>query len=675
MTFAGISTTLRLWVLPFGALGVAAIGLGFYAANQPWPPPSALGAWFYPLAMLFMLGAAETVGRTAGHRPHFHALLEGSRIAWPAALLIALVAFANPKTTIAGGYLTTIIVVISLMTLALRFNLRRAHQASFVPVVPWRSPKAWPGLWELGLLGISIAIGTIYLRIGAQAQGNFQNDSAYYFGVARHIAISGRIEEPLVWHFANPPETIVHAPFDYWGGLTSLLLAPVLAFFGATQRVAFIAMATINASTIIAFWYLVCFALPIRQPIIQLVTLSSFAFSPFAIYYRFDTESLSVYHFALVMALIAIAQKRSRLAVVAGFCLALTRVDGMLLYVGICGAMLLGSWRRHARDDARRIAVLAVGLLIAYVARNLWSFGTPMPPGAAMGPLLDHEQDLYAWKDHAPSVVTTLQSRLQPDYLLARINLLAQAIHNLSMLPAQPFFLILGAAPVLGVWRKGHRGQLLLPIVTVFVLYAFTWGSGPVFHSWRTLSALLPLVVVTCGMGASSLYDFIFAVGRRLQLQSRRGRMWRATIVIVTSILAFAIILPVARAISPYGLRPRAVGWNYENQFSQQSNRFDRAPLMTNSPWQIMAHTHSPTVSIPVNGAHAVAAVMHKYGVKWLVLVGTGAYPGASGPVIQAIRRGKTNAIPGFRVELVHQNAMLSMFRLVQDSPNPPALP
>jgi hypothetical protein len=44
----------------------------------------------------------------------------------------------------------------------------------------------------------------LYLAIGFQVEEIAYNDGAYYYGVARHIALTGRFEEPIVWHFLHP---------------------------------------------------------------------------------------------------------------------------------------------------------------------------------------------------------------------------------------------------------------------------------------------------------------------------------------------------------------------------------------------------------------------------------------------------------------------------------------
>src|SRR5712692_3957164 len=124
-------------------------------------------------------------------------------------------------------------------------------------------------MWRRFLLVITLCLCAHYLAVGWVAVGNLDNDAAYYYGVARHIATTGRYEEPIIWQYLNPPATLIHRPFDYWQGLTALLLVPWLALFGATHHVALVTMAVISGLGLLAFYYLTVFALPLRHAWVQ----------------------------------------------------------------------------------------------------------------------------------------------------------------------------------------------------------------------------------------------------------------------------------------------------------------------------------------------------------------------------------------------------------------------
>src|SRR5262249_23623277 len=167
------------------------------------------------------------------------------------------------------------------------------------------------------------------------------NDGGYYYGVARHMTRTGRYEEPIVWHFLRPPDALVHAPFDYWGSLTVLLLVPPLAMFGATPETAFVTMSAMAAASLVAFWYLICIALPLRHHATQLLALVLFAFSPAMDVYRFQPESICVAQVFLLLALIALCRRRVVLCVLSAFAILLARGDGLILFSLIVFALVL----------------------------------------------------------------------------------------------------------------------------------------------------------------------------------------------------------------------------------------------------------------------------------------------------------------------------------------------
>jgi len=421
-----------------------------------------LGAWLYPVVLGLVLGLLELSGRALGVAGRTAAVFAGAKVAWPAILGLGLLPVADRLPQVAGGHGAALIALSATLGLAFRID-RKSRTRIPVVAAPLRDRGPWPGVWEVALLGVCLVVSVLYLRIGAAAEGNFQNDSAYYFGVARHIAMTGRLEEPIVWHFVNPPAALVHAPFDYWGGLTSVVLAPILAVFGPTEQVAFIAMAGISALSVIAFWYLVCIALPIRYAVLQLLALLSFAFSASAHAYRFDTESLPLYHLMLTIAVIGLATDRPRLAVVGGFLLALCRIDGMALYMGIGLLVVVRLQRQGRTPELRRAGLLAGGLLATYLLRNLWSFGSLMPPGSATAVLLKDQVDLYALHRPATPTFDALLARFRIDYLMARLGLLVDTLRALPLVPAQPLFFLLGVLPGVCYFRKRVGASVLVP--------------------------------------------------------------------------------------------------------------------------------------------------------------------------------------------------------------------
>lgn len=55
--------------------------------------------------------------------------------------------------------------------------------------------------WRLSPLFVTILIAIHYLWAARKVQGTWDNDGCYYYGVARHMALTGRYEEPIVWNY------------------------------------------------------------------------------------------------------------------------------------------------------------------------------------------------------------------------------------------------------------------------------------------------------------------------------------------------------------------------------------------------------------------------------------------------------------------------------------------
>ena len=150
------------------------------------------GRWLIALGLVS--GIFNLAGRAIGAGEPILATFTGAKIAWPAALVLSAVALADlPRLqTATGGHSTAGIVIAAALTLAVCVD-RKSPTRIPVLAMPLRVRGRRPGVWEIALLGVSLAVLAVYLRIGASAEGNFQNDSAYYYGVARHIATTKRL--------------------------------------------------------------------------------------------------------------------------------------------------------------------------------------------------------------------------------------------------------------------------------------------------------------------------------------------------------------------------------------------------------------------------------------------------------------------------------------------------
>lgn len=605
-------------VLPGVAVAGGAAGSTAFVIGSDLAPDLAAAALAFLVGLPVVGLAFATAVMAAGEDdPHPRESLlarcrrrfaSGSLRVWPAALLLAGLPVQNVLPAAAGGRLAALHALVAALLLAWRWPPSGGEDADAAP----ESGRVGP--WQWALLALVGAISVLYLVIGHAAEGSRLFDGNYYFGVARHIASTGRFEEPIVWHFLSPPDSIVHPPFDYWSGMTVFLLVPVLWLFGSTYHVALVAMTLVSVLGLVGFWYLVTVAAPLRHPLTQLTVVLLFAFSPAVDGFRFDTETVPVSHLFLVLALIAFARRRHALAVALGFCVGLTRLDGMLYcFLILCGVVI--RILRGPRDDraaALRRTGIVLGVLAAlFLSYHLYFFGTPTPPAGRQAAHLESESDMLVYGVERDTSLGHLLRVLEPERLGSGLGVAFKTLRTEDFLPAQELWLILALVGCLVDRRATPLLALALlftPFVTVPLLPTrlLPDGTRAVFNA-RQILPLLPVVVFAGGVALDVLYC-------RLSRWRRRGGAVPARSLGVAFVL-FSLCYLFLADLRPYGERQGAT-----TSFAHLEQALGGEPVMTCIPYNVVAYTRSPAVAIPVNGEAAIDAVLRRYDVPWLLL-------------------------------------------------------
>ena len=646
--------------------GPATIGIWFaamlavarYLSTLPPPLPLPRGAtWGLSLGVAagLLLGLAgllaDRAPRESGLRQRVaYQLLAGCARGWwvvaPLLLLLGTDCGVSPPllATISAG-----LVVVALVAQSLR-----SHAA--VGLIA--RPSGRVGLWELGLLWLAACVACLYLVIGARAEGNFQNDSAYHFGVARYIATTGQWAEPIVWHYLSVPDQLIHAPFDYWGELTSLLLVPWLVLLGPSHDVALLVMTTVSALSVVAFWHLVCVAAPPRRALLQLIALAVFACSPSVANYRFDTESLPLYHLLLIGALIAFARHQHGWCVGLGALLVLTRRDGILSF----GILTLAAWvsvrRCAASGGARRRLAALTGVAAAGLLLHSWHLSGTLAPTAAGALWLQSQQDLYSFTADAAPSPAALDSRLSPAFVTDQLAAVLATFRIAQFVPAADAWLALslvGGLPLL----RGRLGHAQLPVLLLLVVAPCTALLAPaVFVSWRSLHPLLPALVLAGVYGADQVLDLISrpTPGDPHPVAAPRLAAGAATV-------ACAILYPQWRL---HGARAPAVVRAGELALQRVDPQLAGQPVAATLPWYVIANTASPALAIPENGEDAIEAALSKYGIQWLALIGSHQWMRASRPVLDAIAAGDKLRLGSLRLAPHPADQGLLLYRVIR---------
>lgn len=518
-------------------------------------------------------------------------------------------------------------------------------------------------VWRVGLLCAALSTAIVYLVIGSRVVEITQNDGAYYYGVARHMALSKRFEEPIVWHFLRLPEQVIHEPFDYWGPMTSLLLVPPMLVFGAQPETAFLTIAVVSAASLIAFWYLVCVALPLRYWASQLLALLLFAFSPAMIEYRFQPESIAIAQLFTLVSLVAFCRRRFVLAALFGFCIGLARGDGFVLFGLILLAILVEAARSPERGGRLAWAPLvAAGVCVAtYIGWSLTSFGTMTPPGPRNVPQL---RTYWAVFNFGPDEVRPHRPwtyRFTWDYLTSRIQI---AWFCLRRIPFAPWpYWMLALVPPLLLLRRRRLAEVLIWCLFVVGLVIAAWLSGPGFYLGRAPYTFVPLAILAGALGADALLAYLDAWvkrGHRVRIRavSAGAAVFGACCVIVGGLPLLDI--PAAAAKPSYR---RLV--TLDQVLAGQT-------VASNVPWYMIAYTESPTVSIPFNGEKAIEAVLDRYDAHWLVVFGPPDWVrGKSRAVLERILAGEKTSIGRFHLRRVKTTYGPAVFRVEASLPAP----
>ena len=373
-------------------------------------------------------------------------------------------------------------------------------------------PRFWTGeervaapAFRASLLGVTLLQGLHLVWVGSTAETSYDADAFYYFGLARHWVLEGRVEDHVVWHFLAPPEEVVHPIGDYWQPMTSIVVAPWLRLFGATHSVAGAAAAGFSLLGGIALWHLVTARGIVKHRAVQLAIVVAYGCNPQLERFRIDAETQGVMATICLLTMVAMSHRRWGLAIVLASGLAFTRSDASVAALALVACTCLA-----ARPDERpRVAafVLAVGAF--YVTSHLLRFGTLGPPAAARAPLLATYQDLYRYRPQLLSGGERVASVLAA--------LVTSPLGAAAVLLQHPFVMLPGAGLYasyagFGAWSRDARSDapqravvassIVLSLFVPMVLVAI---AGPVFNDGRTFQGLIGAMHVTTAYAVDRL--------------------------------------------------------------------------------------------------------------------------------------------------------------------------
>ena len=507
--------------------------------------------------------------------------------------------------------------------------------------------------WQLALLGFAGTLGIAFVSVGRTLTGSVSNDSAYYYGVARYLVKSHQYREPIVWQFLNQAPTVLHRPFDYWHGFTSLFFVPIFAVFGSSFRVAGTTMGLVSGSTVVLFAYLVSVAAPLRNAGLQILVVLLFALAPTHVGVRFDVETIPFVHVWLLVALIALAKRRLALASLAACLMFAARADTASLSALLCLATAHLAFEQP--DPARalyRVVLTVSGFLLCYVVYHLVLFGTPGPPGALVAARLSDNLGPYSWNERPPT--WTWAERITPGFVSARVQAGVGALMQADFFPN--YWVFLGCALIRSVPEARQR-QSLDRVVRLLVFAgaaAIAWASPAVFAWWRSVHPLLPAFVLAGAYGAETLLE---ALCRFLRARHAPPAWARLAAGLATWVFGFGVLAPVKFTATE--LPPPA----FTQELADFGQTFAGQTVMSGRSWYVLAYTDALAVGLPFNGEAAIATVLRRYQVKWLLLANGEPLLGST-DITNQVLAGTRQDIGGVPLHLVRRSALLTLFQV-----------
>ena len=489
-----------------------------------------------------------------------------------------------------------------------------------------KPPARWIP-WAL----VGLALG-VRLLIAWPLQQPGYTDAYYYAVGAQRLNTGHGFEEPFIWNYLEPPESVPHPGYLYWMPLTAVLgwlgLALLGDSFGALQVPFVLISALLPLVT-----YAIAWDLTHKQRHAVLAGLLA-VFPGFYAHVLVLPDNFAPFALAGSVCLWAAGRSlRDRkllwfgLAGLAAGIGHLTRADGLLLVGMALAAAIAGVLPRLQPSSGRQepgytwlasVAMVLGGYLLVmgpWFLRNWMVFGTPLPGAGTRTMFLTTYDDMFAY-----GRPLSLQSYL--DWGWGEIlGSKAQALWlNLQRLWVENLLIFLLPFSALGLWAMRRERVLwpfflYLPLLLISMTFIFTFpgARGGLFHSG---GALLPFLFAAAGPGLEAV----------LRWAARRLRGWhvrKAWRVFASGLVGLAMLV-TALALWRAGVYNGA--WNQQDRGYAEIGAWLNAQdagqsivMVGNAPgftW----HTGHMAIAIPNEPLDTILKVAGRYDAHYLVL-------------------------------------------------------
>ena len=483
--------------------------------------------------------------------------------------------------------------------------------------------------WWLFLFVLALGLRLLTARLLQQPGYT----DAYYYAVGAQQLEGGRgFEEPFIWNYLDPPESVPHPGYLYWMPLTAILgwlgVKVLGNSFAAMQAPFVLLSALLPLVAYTAAWDLtgqrkhavLAGLLAVFPGFYAHVFVLPDNFAPFAL-------AGSVCLWATGRGLREQKPLWYGLAGLTAGLAHLSRADGLLLAgVALAAVLVPGLFAFRERAQLRGaawpllagVALLVSGYLLVmgpWLVRNWLVTGNPLGGSGIKTIFLTTYDDMFAY-----GRPLTLENYLAWGWREILRSKAQGLLFNLQRLWVENLLVILLPFSALGLWSL-RRERLLwpfllyLPLLFLAMTLVFTFPGmrGGLFHSG---AALLPFLFAAAGPGLEMALRW---AARRF----RSWHAWKAWSVFSAGLVGLAVLVTVF-ALGQAGvfsgkwnqrdLAYRELGdWLADHGAAQAVVMVGDAPGFT---W----HTAHMAIAVPNEPLDTVLAVADRYGARYLVL-------------------------------------------------------
>jgi hypothetical protein len=452
---------------------------------------------------------------------------------------------------------------------------------------------------------------------------------AYYYAVGAQQLYEGQgFDEPFVWNYLDPPESVPHPGYRYWMPLAAILgwlgMSALGPSFGALQVPFVLLSSLLPLVAYVVAWDLTCETrhallaglLAVVPGFYTHVLVLPDNFAPFAL-------AGSICLWASGRGLRGGRSGWFGLAGLAAGFGHLGRADGLLLVVVALAAALapspVGAMEGgRGRGRTASVALILIGYLVVmgpWYVRNWSAFGAPLAGGGLQTMFLTNYDNMFTY-GQSP----TLEHYLDWGWGAILQSKLDALLLNLQRLWVENLLIVLLPLSALGLWRL-RRDRLLwpfllyLPLLFLAMTFVFTFPGtrGGLYHSG---GALLPFFFAATGPGLEGILRW---AARRLRRWHVR-RAWPVFAAGLVGLAAMVSLLALWRTgVLTGDWNERAQRYVEIDEWLASQGAEDAIVMAGDAPafaWQ----TGHQCVAIPNDPLDTVVDVADRYDVRYLVL-------------------------------------------------------